>query len=185
MMWIWACVCPIFSLEMLQAGPVKGLTITFMHSSLHWQEKYKHTYREQYNIIWGSIASIKMSQADAEKNPYTNWVWKYINRSSLTVIHVFMVNDHFKQTLGLFVLQLVVWATDTKDTTKISARTLIVELIDIDDNLPSFRKSIYASCPVDVSLLVFDLCGELPWQTTCLWLWPYFGWKLCFYRNWM
>lgn len=61
-------------------------------------------------------------------------------------------------------LQLVVWATDTKDTTKISARTLIVELIDIDDNLPSFRKSIYASCPVDVSLLVFDLCSELPYD---------------------
>ena len=61
-------------------------------------------------------------------------------------------SDSKYSTQHIFVLQLVIQALDSASG-EISRRTLNVELIDVDDNEPSFLKSNYLACPDDVSVL--------------------------------
>ena len=69
-------------------------------------------------------------------------------RGAESYIQVLMLHDVF---------QLVIQAMDAINTTLLSRRTLIVELIDEDDNQASFTRSDYAACPNDVSDLEFCL----------------------------
>lgn len=59
----------------------------------------------------------------------------------------------FVTPVALF--QLIISATDSLNSTLISRRTLIVNLLDKNDNFPTFAKTNYSACPTAVSPHLF------------------------------
>nr|KAG5714951.1 hypothetical protein BaRGS_000439 [Batillaria attramentaria] len=77
-----------------------------------------------------------------------------INRSSGEIIVVDDLDREVKENYTL-----VVMAKDSKNTTLFSRRTILVRLLDKDDNDPLFKKN-YAACPSDLAVPTIEYADD-------------------------